>query len=115
MLNAAVPVHATAACMDVVKRVVTFELARIHRAGLPVSLRSGTWARTSRAPAILDDLRIGTTGIAVARRHGLFCGYVLVIRCRVRMLGAKARTDDEREIVATHHDLPISEVAVIVG
>lgn len=115
LLDPTVPAQTIAARLGVAEHVVTYELVRMRRAGLPVPLRPKP--RTARTLAIEADLRAGMPEAEVARRHGVGGNRVAAIRGMAGIAPPVIRvwTDDERTVVTAYGHRPVREVADVLG
>lgn len=116
LFDPAVPVTAIMARLGVKRAVVTYELVRLRRAGFPVPVRPGNWARSTRTLAIEGDVRAGMTDADVAREHGVSPVRVWEIRSRAGIPTTRRFwTEQERVILLAHQDRPAREVAALMN
>ena len=117
LLDPTVTVAVIAERMGVQRAVVTYELVRMRRAGLPVPdrlMQGGE--RSARTIAIEADLQFGMTDAEVARKHGVKPPWVREIRMRAGIPPrTRPWTDDERHVVITLQDWPVQDVAVLLN
>lgn len=115
LLDPTVSVAAIAERMGVKRSVVSNELARMRRFGLPVPVRSTSEERSPRTIAIEADLRSGMTNAEAARRHEVAEPWVRQIRIRAGIPPrTRPWTDDDRQVLITHQDRPVHEMATLL-
>lgn len=116
LLNPAIPALTIAAGLGVAEHVVTYELVRMRRAGLPVPTRRTRYVRSERTIAIEADLRAGMPEADVARRHGVRTERVGEVRRSIGLpSNARPWTDEERAVVIEYQHQPVREVAEALG
>lgn len=116
LLDPSAPVAAIAARIGVKRAVVTYELLRMRRAGLPVPTRPMGGQRSPRTIAIEDDLRSGMIVADVARKYGLTVPRVREIRIRAGIPPVtRSWSDQDRQFLITHQDRPVQDLAVLLN